>query len=131
MWDGPATGQLCACICICGICVCTLGLWTCLDDVSLYYTQLVSDRLSGLAQWLGYWPRLQRTHRHWLGCWPGVQCLLVEAMDYYDPGPKPGGMMRLARHREQHKETGQSPVMTQALCLDGQMGAAWADPCSI
>jgi hypothetical protein len=28
-------------------------------------------------------------------------------------------------------EAGQSPVMTQALSLDGQMGAAWVGPCSI
>jgi hypothetical protein len=84
MWDRPATGQLCACMCTCGICVCVLGLWMCLDDMSLYYTQSVSDRLSGLAQWLG--------------CWPGLWCLLGKALDYYNLGPKPGWMMWLAHH---------------------------------
>jgi hypothetical protein len=58
-WDGPATGQLCVHIYTCGICVCALGLWTRLDNASLYYMRLVSDRLSGLVQWLGCWPGLQ------------------------------------------------------------------------
>jgi hypothetical protein len=48
----------------------------CLDNALLYYMQSVSDHLSRLTQWLG--------------CWPGLQCLIGEALDYYDLGPKPG-----------------------------------------
>jgi hypothetical protein len=57
------------------MCLCS-GLWMRLDDVLLYYTRSVSDRLSGLAQYLGHWP--------------GLQHLLVEVVGYYDPGPMPG-----------------------------------------